>query len=367
MQFPNAANPPTLFLVLEEMAQRATKSAAQKTNLDHVEAADIDFLRAAWPRLRTWFEWYNSTQVGPVPGAYRWRGRDPHAVLELNPKTLTSGLDDYPRASHPSPDERHLDLRCWLAVAARAMATVGAAAGAPQEDLDAFASTAARLSNFDELVGLHWDAASGRFADWGRHTEDVQLMVMMPARTSLAPEEGEQQQPQRMVVGSNPRAQFVPHFGYVSLFPLLMGLIPADAPQLGQYLQLLRDESELWTPHGLRSLSMRSSLYQARNTPHDPPYWRGAIWVNMNYLALRSLRRYSSAGGPHAMAAAEAADALQSALLDTLVGQYRERGYLWEQYDDGTGEGKGSHPFTGWTALLTLVAAGESSNATVAS
>lgn len=33
--------------------------------------------------------------------------------------------------------------------------------------------------------------------------------------------------------------------------------------------------------------SRSASLYQRRNTEHDPPYWRGAIWVNANYLAVQ--------------------------------------------------------------------------------
>jgi len=30
-------------------------------------------------------------------------------------------------------------------------------------------------------------------------------------------------------------------------------------------------------------------------------------------------------------------------------------GFLFENYDDKTGEGKGCHPFTGWTALVSMM------------
>lgn len=58
-----------------------------------------------------------------------------------------------------------------------------------------------------------------------------------------------------------PSLQYVPDFGYVSLFPLLMQLIPADSDVLGQQLRLLQQQDLLWTPQGLRSLATTSSIY----------------------------------------------------------------------------------------------------------
>lgn len=74
------------------------------------------------------------------------------------------------------------------------------------------------------------------------------------------------------------------HKGYLSLFPVLLGLLPSNSPHLGSILDLLRDPLHLWSPYGLRSLSASHELFGKGEN-----YWKGPIWIQMNYLALSSL------------------------------------------------------------------------------
>ncbi|KAK3285625.1 hypothetical protein CYMTET_6780 [Cymbomonas tetramitiformis] len=320
------------------------------------ERAEVkEFMHAAFPRLEAWFHWFNSTQQGALRGSFRWRGRDRNARRELNPKTLTSGLDDYPRASHPSAKERHLDLRCWMALASRALAEMAQAAGLPESRSAPYAATAARLEDDDELRELHFDSAAGVFADFGNHSEAVKLEWVWPTGR---PQPGHQPALLRRTPKNQaPKLQYVPQIGYVTLFPLLMKLLNADAPELPKMLEIIRSEEHLWTPYGLRSLGRSSSMYLQRNTEHDAPYWRGPIWININYLALRALHHYAQSGGSAAPTAREIYTELRSNLMRNIMQQYYATGYLWEQYDDSTGHGKSSHPFTGWTALIVLISA----------
>lgn len=38
---------------------------------------------------------------------------------------------------------------------------------------------------------------------------------------------------------------------------------------------------------------------------------------------------------------------------------YKQTGYVWEQYSENDGKGLKSHPFTGWTSLVLLIMAEE--------
>ena len=90
-------------------------------------------------------------------------------------------------------------------------------------------------------------------------------------------------------------SEHVCHAGYVSLFPLLLGLLEPSSPHLGPILDLIHDPERLWSPHGIRSLAANHPLFGEGEN-----YWRGPVWIQMNYLALSALhQKYAKEPGPH--------------------------------------------------------------------
>ena len=77
---------------------------------------------------------------------------------------------------------------------------------------------------------------------------------------------------------------------------MLLKIIEPDSPQLGHILDFIRDESKVWTKYGLRSLSKDDVLYNARNTEHDPPYWRGQIWECVHHSILGYMQLETTVG-----------------------------------------------------------------------
>ena len=143
------------------------------------------------------------------------------------------------------------------------------------------------------------------------------------------------------------------HFGYVGLFPFLLQLVPADSPKLGRVVENLLEPHLLFSEFGLRSLSRIDKFFGK-----EEDYWRGKIWLNINYLALRSLRHYADATQADAAVRALAARAykeLRENLVNNLFKQYRRSGFVWENYSAKNGRGAGCHPFTGWSALIVAI------------
>jgi mannosyl-oligosaccharide glucosidase len=172
---------------------------------------------------------------------YRWRGRTPQ-------HTLTSGLDDYPRAQPPHPGELHLDAISWVGSMAKTLQRIASFLG---EETDRSLFGQHDISIQRSIAKLHWSDIDQAYCD-----------LTVESEKYLA----------------------VCHKGYVSLFPFLLGLLEPHSTQLGPILDLIRDEDELWSSYGLRSLSRKSPLYGSEEN-----YWRSPIWVNINYLVLQEL------------------------------------------------------------------------------
>ncbi|XP_055594346.1 uncharacterized protein LOC129745350 isoform X2 [Uranotaenia lowii] len=326
------ANPPTFFLLLKYLLK------TYRTEL--LEQKRYTRMVKLYPRIQTWYQWFNRTQLGTMNGSYRWRGRNPE-TLEINPKTLTSGLDDFPRASHPDDQERHVDLYCWMQLASHVMVEF---ADFVEKNNDHYKDTYDRLTNIQFLDELHLSDKTNSYADYGLHTDKVALRYL----------------DDRVVreVKEKPEYNYIySSYGYVNLFPFLMELIPADSTQLLTVLTNIRDSNILWTEFGIRSLSKTSPFYMKSNTKDDPPYWRGQIWININYMILSALKTYSHRQGPYQKQAAEIYSELRQNVIRNMFNQYQATGYLWENYNDKTGKGRGCYPFTGWSALVVLIMA----------
>ncbi len=62
VQMNTNANPPTLLLTLHSMVRDMSAAPPHWFR---------DYLARMWPRLEKWYDWFNSTQMGKVPGTFR--------------------------------------------------------------------------------------------------------------------------------------------------------------------------------------------------------------------------------------------------------------------------------------------------------
>uniref|UniRef100_H3GV13 mannosyl-oligosaccharide glucosidase n=1 Tax=Phytophthora ramorum TaxID=164328 RepID=H3GV13_PHYRM len=165
--------------------------------------------------------------------------------------------------------------------------------GAVNEDLRVDAATFKEYDEeYDEVVldVLFNEAAASSSAD------DVKAPIDSLITGKLA---GYSQQFGAQVRADLPhttKLQHVKHVGYVSVFPLLLKVLPPNSPKLLALLKQTTGSNHLWSPFGLRSLSTQDQFYNQEKTPGDNPYCRGAIWMNMNRLALDALHHYTQQG-----------------------------------------------------------------------
>ncbi|DBA00262.1 TPA: hypothetical protein N0F65_007906 [Lagenidium giganteum] len=379
------ANPPTLLLCVEKMLRQGSSAAEQRK-----------YIELIYPFMERWYNWFVTTQHGPNTeenAALRWRGRRANDG-KLISNTLSSGLDDYPRASLPTNREMHVDLLCWMIRASDILATIADMLGHRNKKYF-FQSNKARF--LEALDRYHWHDGLKSYFDIGDHSDDghIEYQVAIRCRDehggildTTAPLDrvrtrevhcpashpmylfplGDGQgglKLQQVFIPGTMRLQHIKHIGYVSIFPLLLKVLPPDSPKLKALLDQLTDPTHLWSPFGLRSLSTTDMFYERENAPGDNPYWRGSIWINANYLALEALHYYSqeSLDSPYQKEFRAAYVSLRDNVVNAIYREYERTGYLWEQYNGNAqaegsyGNGQRCHPFSGWTALVVNIMA----------
>ncbi|EPS28596.1 putative alpha-glucosidase [Penicillium oxalicum 114-2] len=334
VQYPHYANPPTLFMALEDFMDRArtnqsaqAESAGSQDPAESLRSATLrnpdlanGYLRSFYPLMKRHYFWYRKTQRGDIKSydreafstkeAYRWRGRSVQHIL-------TSGIDDYPRPQPPHPGELHVDLISWMGMMTRTLRRIAEYLG-EAEDAEEFAYYENAITrNIDDL---HWDEKEQTFCD--------------------------------ATIDEFEESVHVCHKGYISIFPFLTGMLSPDSPRLKAVLDLISDPDELWSDYGIRSLSKKDKYYGTEEN-----YWRSPVWMPINYLVLKNLYELAVVSGPHQNQARQMYIDLRKNLAENIFKEWKRTGFAWEQYNPETGVGQRTQHFTGWTSLVVNVMA----------
>jgi mannosyl-oligosaccharide glucosidase len=350
-QYPHYANPPTLFFILDIFLHKlglanstapAEVVTSREPYLDnkipaHLASPELGvyYLEQLYPKLKKHFYWFRKTQSGDLTSydrdafsskeGYRWRGRTPQHIL-------TSGLDDYPRPQPPHPGELHVDLISWMGMMTKTLKKIATVLKHPEDVAEFQTIETAILRNIDDL---HWSEKEKCYCD--------------------------------ATIDDFEENSLVCHKGYISLFPFLVGLLDPESEKLGHLLNLLGDEEELWSDFGIRSLSKKDEFYGTGEN-----YWRGPIWMNMNYLAVVQLlvcsipspsyhttnakrQKYAQTPGPYQEKSQDLYNRLRLNLVRTVYNAWKETGFAWEQFNPETGKGQRTQHFTGWTSLVVKI------------
>ena len=116
--------------------------------------------------------------------------------------------------------------------------------------------------------------------------------------------------------------------------------------ELGDLFKYLGDKNEFLSDYGIRSLVKSDLLYR---TGDD--YWRGKIWIQINYLVLRGLNNYFI----NNKEIKNIYDKIRYGLIKAVYKTWAKSHTFFENYDDITGEGIMNHPFNGWTSTILLI------------
>lgn len=345
-QSPQIANPPTLLLAFNEMLNKVLNIDLQKNleeaNIDDSETEQLmnspellmNYGSKIYPKLLKHFEWFIESQRGLI-GEYEdileddplWDKIKKNAVFKWVGRTashcLPSGLDDYPRAQPPDIAELNVDALAWVGIMTRSMKEIAHILNYEQDELK-FAKLEEDIIH--NLETLHWSDEHGCYCD--------------------------------VTINPDDEMELVCHEGYISILPFALKLIPEKSKHIATILNLIGDENKLFSPFGILSLSKQDEYFAK-----GEDYWRGNIWMNINYLCLDALKFYypsvtldkQQTLGAATKEAHRIFTQLKKNLIDNVYQNWKVTNFVFENYDAFDGHGKGAKQFTGWTSLIVNI------------
>jgi mannosyl-oligosaccharide glucosidase len=292
------ANPPTLILGLRYLLEK---------NKDFLTT---HFTNTSWTQLKKWYEWWNNTEgvfkKNQHTFMYKWWGPLPIS-------NLGSGMDDFPRSDGMSYTLYSLDATMWFYFFTDNMIELAKVYENDNTFVNELSTRKEKIR--DNVYKFMYDENDNVFRERLTSIFGSQKLNM--------------------------------HMGYPNLFPLIFGIVENNSKDLEAYLKILSDDYLMGSPWGIRSISKSDPAYL-----NGGDYWRGPIWISINYMTLRGLKLYYSNNEK----AREVYNMIRMNLITNICTQKKKRGYFYEHYNQkNDGLGQGNHPFNGWTSLISLI------------
>jgi neutral trehalase len=232
---------------------------------------DEAFLETVHPKLEKYLKWNTLNRLDPVTGLYCWHVN----TNSENCRADESGMDNSPRFDDVSSMDC-LDFSCFMLNEAEAMS--GICAVLKNRDEKLWRETADQLKK--RINEYLWDEEDGYYYD------------RLPAG------------------GTFHKVKSV-----ASFLPLFVGACTEETASI--LSEKLKDEKTFSTYLPLPSVARNDENFSL-------DMWRGAVWVNYNYMISAGLKRYGYT---------EQAEAIIRATVNEISRFYHTDGVIYEMYD----------------------------------
>ncbi|MFX0139626.1 MAG: trehalase family glycosidase [Candidatus Hodarchaeota archaeon] len=281
-----------------------------------------EFLRWAYPRLKTWHLWWKKKRDGNKDGLLEW-GSHRAKKLGNNARSLYAAACESGMDNSPLYDDAEFDRK----IGTMNLSDIGLNS--------LYTADALYLSKIANLLGLQ--AESEQFLkEWETMREIINENLWNDEREAY--------------MDKYWNGEFSIRLAPTTFYPLLARIPTKERAELIIKKHLLNEEI-FWGDYVIPSISRNDKAF------NDQIYWRGRIWPSMNYIVYLGLKEYELDFIAYELAR-------KSSRL--FMKEWHEKGHCHENYNAITGNGddvptptqpnsQGSDRYYSWGALLVLM------------